>query len=101
MRGTHTPRPWTAEGRDVKGPLGISVAYALKGSVFAAEGSYTIDNAQATANAHLFAAAPDYHDHAHHLAMLVLQSPLYASDPDVREQVDNVLAIHAKAEGRS
>jgi hypothetical protein len=52
------------------------------------------------ANARLIAAAPDYHEHAYHLAMLVLQSQLYLSDPDVRDQVDNVLAIHQKANGR-
>ena len=52
------------------------------------------------ANAHLIAAAPDYHDRAHHLAMLVLQSDLYRTDSEIQRLTDDVLAIHAKAEGR-
>ena len=52
------------------------------------------------ANARLIAAAPDYHDDAYILALLVLQSDSY-KDPDIRDSVDNVLAIHKRAEGRN
>lgn len=48
----------------------------------------------------ILAAAPEYHEHAYTLAMLILQSEAYRADADVREQVDAVLAIHRKAEGR-
>jgi hypothetical protein len=53
---------------------------------------------EANDNARLIAAAPSYHKHAHNLAMMVLQSDLY-EDPDVREEVINVLAIWRRAEG--
>jgi len=49
------------------------------------------------ANARLIAVAPDYHEEAYVLALLVLQSDLY-KDPDVRDQVNNVLAIHRRVE---
>ena len=52
------------------------------------------------ANACLIAHAPDYHEHAYNLAMLILQSTLYQSNPEVKLEVDNVLAIHAKVKGR-
>jgi len=51
------------------------------------------------ANACLIAHAPDYHEHAYNLAMLILQSNLY-QNPEVKLEVDNVLAIHAKVKGR-
>ena len=51
----------------------------------------------AEANSLLIAVAPDYHEEAYVLALLVLQSDLY-KDPDVRDQVDNVLAIHRRVE---
>ena len=38
-------------------------------------------------------AASDYHRASHALAMAGLQSDLYASDPDFRGAVDDVLAI--------
>lgn len=37
---------------------------------------------------------PYYHEPAHRLAMLVLQSDLYAESPDVRDAVDDVLAVY-------
>ena len=51
------------------------------------------------ANARLIAHAPDYHEHAYNLAMLIHQSKLYQSNPKVKLEVDNVLAIHAKVIG--
>jgi hypothetical protein len=54
----------------------------------------------AEVNLRIVDAASRYHAVAYHLAMLVLQSYLYSEDPDVRDQVDAVLAIHADAEGR-
>jgi hypothetical protein len=99
-----TPGPWTA----VKGEQNDANATGVWGDVMSncyALASVWSDaediEAQAEANARLMAAAPDYHNHAYHLAMLVLQSDLYGADREVRAQVDHVLAIHAKAEGRA
>ena len=92
-KGKHTKGPWTA--------------YKYAGEWFVSSKDYDsgpmVDVGgwpkDREANAHLIAASPDYHEEAHKLAMLVLQSDLYSSDPDVRDSVDNVLAIHAKARG--
>ena len=53
---------------------------------------------QDEANARLIAAAPDYHEHAYNLAMLVLQSDFY-KNPGIKDAVDNVLAVYSKADG--
>lgn len=45
-------------------------------------------------------AAPDYHVSAYRLAMHVLQSEMYRADPNTKVLVDDVLAIHVKAEGQ-
>jgi len=52
------------------------------------------------ATARLIVAAPDYHEHAYNLAMLIYQSKLYQSNPKVQLEVDNVFAIYAKVKGR-
>ena len=52
------------------------------------------------ATARLIVAAPDYHEHAYNLAMLIHQSKLYQSNPKVQLEVDNVFAIYAKVKGR-
>ncbi len=48
-------------------------------------------------NARLMAAAPAYHEHGYNLAILVLQSEGY-KNPEIRDEVDNVLDIWKKIE---
>lgn len=88
---THTPGPWTwnEDACVLKGESPCSVVLAIDLPQF-------MDPADKA----LIAVAPDYHEHAYALAMLVLQSDAYRADADVREQVDAVLAIHRKVEGR-
>ena len=51
-------------------------------------------------NARLIAAAPELYAEAYTLAVLCLQSDAYR-EPDIREAVDNILAIHKYLEGKS
>lgn len=87
----HTPAPWRQNVLLVQDVIGNQIAHCTRW-----EGGRPCPEI-AEANARLIAAAPLYHDRAYHLAMLVLQSNLYATDVDVREQVDHVLAIHRMA----
>lgn len=49
----------------------------------------------------LMNSGPYYHEPAHKLAMLVLQSELYAKDPDVRDAVDDILAVYRLIEDKT
>jgi hypothetical protein len=97
-----TPGPWEAQTHIANESINrVMPVFARRnmGRLPACEGGgYFIRN---QADAHLIAAAPDYHERAYHLAMYVLQSSAYRDDAEFKQLVDDVLAIHAKAEGRS
>lgn len=99
----HTPGPWS-----MPNPR-IPYVYAPKevGCIvhrmpIGEEARDYVDDCKARwlADARLIAAAPDYHERAYILAMLVLQSEAYRTDADLRDAVDSVLATHREAEGQ-
>lgn len=94
----HTPRPWQWYWRSEANEASCGVFWEkFKGhAVSVCRAPRYESRKQWSANAALIVAAPDYHDAAHRLAMLVLQSDFYRSSPDVTESVDNVLLIHRR-----
>ena len=51
-----TPGPWAARGKAVEGPMGVTVAFCGESSVVGPDGSYSIGEDEALANARLIAA---------------------------------------------
>lgn len=92
----HTPEPWTAEPPQ-NDTFQKSKVYGPKH----ADGSNYAPLCEVNnyPDARLIAAAPAYHKHAYTLAILVLQSGDY-EHPDIRDAVDNILAIHQTVEGK-
>lgn len=104
MKYTYTPGPWEVKRVPIESKGGSNTCWVIgpfKACIYddwrARENG--ISESENEANAYLIAAARDYHEHAYNLAMLILQSDLYRN-PDIRDEVDNVLAIYFKAEGR-
>ena len=93
-----TPGPWRIEGTSsyVDGDI-ESKAIVGDGWDIAAVPE-DIPELQGGHNAHLSAKAPEMHDVGMELAMLVLQSDLYENS-QVRDAVDNALAVYAAARG--
>ena len=95
-KAEHTPGPWRCRmGRRNKSIKidAVDGSWIQLASVWITPTS----EVEANANANVIAAAPDYHREAYKLAMVVLQSAMY-QEGDVREHVDNILAIHARVE---
>jgi hypothetical protein len=59
----HTPGPWSARanwaGADVRNPHGVAVAWCSIAALAGKVGSHSVNAAEAAANAHLIAAAPE------------------------------------------
>lgn len=92
---SHTPGPWSYSGVNTdltimarRGHERITVC------VLACNDDY---GNETDANKRLIAAAPDYHDKAHKLAMRILQSDFYRY---AKQEVDDVLDVYRKAEGQ-
>ena len=96
-KGKHTPGPWGLEwifngGCNIRPEDGhgrLATVWVRRSKVNNLE--------EVGANARLIASAPEYHEHAYNLAVLVLQSEAYR-DYEIRSAVDNVLAIWRKVE---
>ena len=93
----HTPGPWhvSSFNHEVSKSYGNWSVLNLKIAK-----CHPIDIGEAQANAHLIAAAPELKESGHILAVLVLQSHTYQSNMDIRDAVDDFLAVETKAEGK-
>ena len=96
----HTPGPWTWDAGDIGADMSEPYCEVVKDDLLIASVNDRFDRAEGRANARLIAAAPAYHEAAEELAMLVLQSECY-TNPDIRDAVNDVLAIHRRVEGET
>lgn len=105
MSTQHTPGPLTwrmgAHIPEVKGPLGIGVCYCPVAIIAENKESYQIRMDEATANARLFAAAPDLLESLKKCAAVIgaPQKGHWATDDEVNDAYDSAVAAIAKAKG--
>jgi len=105
MSTQHTPGPLTwrmgAHIPEVKGPLGIGVCYCPVAIIAENKESYQIRMDEATANARLFAAAPDLLKALEKCAAVIgaPQEGHWATDDEVNDAYDSAVAAIAKAKG--
>lgn len=95
----HTPGPWKAKLWDrSENPNQYGNTIHDSTDFEIASLSYTGGNEDQ--DAHLIAASPELKEEGHVLAVLVLQSDLYQSNYEIKQAVDNFLAVEAKVEGK-
>lgn len=97
----HTKGPWKVLSGNYGGVTSINASISericsLKETIDPKDGNST----NYKANANLIATAPELKESGHIIAILILQSDFYKKDYEIRQAVDNFLAIEARAEGR-
>ena len=92
MTDKHTPGPWVAGSKEVRGPLDVKIAWCGDNGIYGRDGSYVISVEEAEANARLCAAAPDLLD--------ALRAMITPTDPRTEDEIlSQAFAAIAKATG--
>ena len=92
----YTPGPWRAKGQEVKGVMGVGVAFCGESSTHGSDGSYRVGPKEAESNARLTAAAPEL--------LEALEDLVHQVDRDNKPEwldLDEAKAAIAKAYGET